>query len=376
MKKLLQIICLAAVTLVCASQLSAHQSINVRRGLQALEQGDLEVAEAELQQARFADPENPTIAYNLGIVNYRKREFARAAQHFMHAAAAAPEDQELRFNSLYNLGNSAFKAGDYAAAISAYNGGLELKKDFQAEFNLKVAEEKLKKQQEKQQEQQKQQQDQQGQQNKDDKDQEQQKDKSQQGQEQNQDGQKNEKSGDQSDDKDNKQQQQAGNKDDQKQQNGDQQANSDQKSDENKDAQQPGDKDKESDDSKQKQQQADSGNQQNASQTQQLNEQAGKDDQKERQDVEMAQPDPEKAPQKPEASQRARALKNSKVNPYMVEKILKDMENREVDAQLRARNEGVRSDDEDPFAMDSDQLRNWFENRGRPQNKPTDEPDW
>lgn len=366
MKKLLHIICLAAVTLVCASQLSAHQSFNVRRGLQALEQGDLEVAEAELQQARFADPENPTIAYNLGIINYRKREFARAAQHFLYAAAAAPEDQELRFNSLYNLGNSAFKAGDYAAAISAYNGGLELKKDFQAEFNLKVAEEKLKKQQEKQQEQQKQQQDQKDQQNKDDKDQEQQKDKSQQGQEQNQDGQKNEKSGDQSDDKDNKQQQQAGNKDDQKQQNGDQQANSEQKSDENK----------ESDDSKQKQQQADSGNQQNASQTQQLNEQAGKDDQKERQDVEMAQPDPEKAPQKPEASQRARALKNSKVNPYMVEKILKDMENREVEAQLRARNEGVRSDDEDPFAMDSDQLRNWFENRGRPQNKPTDEPDW
>lgn len=376
MKKMLHIICLAAVMLTCASQLPAHQSFNVSRGLQALENGDLEAAEAELQQARFADPENPAIAYNLGIINYRKREFSRAAQNFMQAAAAAPEDTEMRFNSLYNLGNSAFKAGDYAAAVSAYNGGLELKKDYQAEFNLKVAEEKLKKQQEKQQEQQKQQQDQQGQQNKDDKDQNQQKDKSQKGQEQNQDGQKNDKSGDQPDNKDNNQQQQAGSKDDQKQQDGDQQANSEKKSDENKDAQQQGDKDKESDAAEKKQQQADSGNEQNASQTQQLNEQSGKDDQKERQDIEMAQPDPEKAPQKPEASQRARALKNSKVNPYMVEKILKDMENREVEAQLRARNEGVRSDEEDPFAMDSDQLRNWFENRGRPQNKPTDEPDW
>lgn len=376
--------------LLSALPLTAHQSFNVSSALQSLQKGDLEAAEMSLQKARFADPENPVIAYNLGIVNYRKRLFAKAAQHFMQASAIAGSD-ELRFNSLYNLGNSAFKSGDYALAVSAYDQGLELKKDYQAEYNRKVAEEKLKKQLEEQQQQKEQQQ-------APDKDKNQQQQQGQDGQkkqqdgQQNQDGQENNKAGDQPKDGENQQQQQANGENEQKneqnnaqnnEQNNEQnqQANADdKKSEENddaesSDAQKQGDKDKESAADKQKQQQADNGNQENASQTQQLSEQAGADDQKERQDTEMADAQP-KAPEKPEASQRARALKNTKVNPYMIEKILKEMERREHEAQVRARNEGVRGDDEDPFTMDADQLRQWMEQRRRPKKNQDDEPDW
>mgnify|MGYP000908490298 CR=1 FL=1 len=127
----------------------AHQT-----ALAALESGELEKAESELQRARFAEPDNPVVSYNLGVVSYRRRDYQKAAGFFMQSAAAAGADMQVKFDSLYNLGNTAFKAGDYAAAVSAYNGSLEVRDDPQARYNLEVASKKLQEQQEKQQQQQ------------------------------------------------------------------------------------------------------------------------------------------------------------------------------------------------------------------------------
>jgi hypothetical protein len=53
------------------------------------------------------------------------------------------------------------------------------------------------------------------------------------------------------------------------------------------------------------------------------------------------------------------------------------MQERERQAQLHYRNESQRMEEVDPFNMNSQQLHEWFENRGRRQQQtPADEPDW
>ena len=341
----------------------AHPSFNVGHALSALENGDLETAEAELQKARFSMPDSPEIQYNLGVVSYRKRDYALAARHFAMAAAGQAQS-ETRFSSLYNMGNATFRMGDYAAAVAAYESCLELKKDEQAEYNLKVAREKLQKQLEKQQasEQQQQQQPQ-----------------TDQGEKQSQ------QPGGEKSQNENKQGQAGDNKQEQNDQSG-QNDSCEKKEGEQSDSQQAG-SDKKGDDS-QNQNEAKSGQQpdaadseqgkqkDNASGTQQLTEQQAGGENEPREDVQM-QPEGTGAKDMPEASQRARALKNTKVNPYMIEKILKEMERREKEAQLYYRNEPRRSDEIDPFEMDAQQLREWMEKRRRPQApKPSDGPDW
>ncbi len=349
--------------LIRGQQGIAHPSFNVGHALSALENGDLETAEAELQKARFSMPDSPEIQYNLGVVSYRKRDYALAARHFAMAAAGQAQS-ETRFSSLYNMGNATFRMGDYAAAVAAYESCLELKKDEQAEYNLKVAREKLQKQLEKQQasEQQQQQQPQ-----------------TDQGEKQSQ------QPGGEKSQNENKQGQAGDNKQEQNDQSG-QNDSSEKKEGEQSDSQQAG-SDKKDDDS-QNQNEAKSGQQpdaadseqgkqkDNASGTQQLTEQQAGGENEPREDVQM-QPEGTGAKDMPEASQRARALKNTKVNPYMIEKILKEMERREKEAQLYYRNEPRRSDEIDPFEMDAQQLREWMEKRRRPQApKPSDGPDW
>lgn len=354
--------------IVLATPVNAHAAFNVGRGIEALERGDLEMAETELQKARFASPDAPEIQYNLGIVNYRKRDYSLAARYFAGAANLSG-DAAGRFAGLYNLGNASFKAGDYATAVAAYESSLEIKEDEHARFNLQVAREKLRRQIEKQQQSQK------PEGKSDEKNSESRNENESQNQSQ-------EKSGQQSG-----QNEQSAQNDQQSGQNdqrpgGDKPEGNDSKntSDQEKsDSEQSQSDNPQSNDSARPDSKTGEGGE-NASQSQELNledettaeQRHGTDENSETQATTAAQ---EK--DVPEASQRARAMKNSKVNPYMVEKVLKEMERRERDAQLRYRNEDTTTDEIDPFDMDADQLREWFENRRRPAKAaPENEPDW
>lgn len=366
--------------LAFSPQAMSHPSFNVGLALSAIEKGDLETAEAELQKARFAMPDNPEIQYNLGVVGYRKRDYALAAKHFA-VAAADQTASEARFSSLYNMGNATFRMGDYAAAVSAYESCLELKKDEQAEYNLKVAREKLQKLLEKQQASEKQQQqnqqpgqNQQSEQNQADKSSE--KSGGEQGQNndpQNQDGKNQQGQNEQSGRGDASEKNDGGKSEEQhKKESGEKDASA--QSNDAKDGQKSGagepDQNKPEDSSSSAQ------GSENASGSQQLTEQQGGGENESRDDVQMQSAE-SGAKDMPEASQRARAMKNTKVNPYMIEKILKEMERREKEAQLYYRNEPRRSDEIDPFEMDAQQLREWMEKRRRPQAPtPSDGPDW
>lgn len=371
----LTILAILLLLVFAAPSLQAHPAFNIRRGLEALQGGDLEQAETELQRARFAAPENPVVSYNLGVVSYRRRDYQKAAGFFMQAASAAGVDEQMKFDSLYNLGNSAFKAGDFAAAVSAYSGSIEVKADEQAKYNLEVARKKLQEQQEKQQQEQDQQNKQEKDKNQPKQDQKGQQDKSDQ------------KSGDQSDQQGDQPQSQDNQKDQK-----DQNAKNDQNDEQNasgKDSESENDKQQKNDQQQAEQKSDEESDQQkadesssgqedkNASQTQQLKEQAAADPSENREDVEMTGEAQQQESQKPDASQRARALKNVRLNPYQVERLLQQMQERERQAQLHYRNEPQRTDEADPFNMNAQELHEWFENRNRrrPQS-PADEPDW
>jgi hypothetical protein len=57
---------------------------------------------------------------------------------------------------------------------------------------------------------------------------------------------------------------------------------------------------------------------------------------------------------------------------------MREMQEREKQAQLYYRNEQVQRQEEmDPFNMNAQQLHEFFQNRGRkPQKQQADEPDW
>ena len=337
MKKLFLIIVLSFT--IVSSTVSAHPAFNNKKAGEYLQAGKLEAAEKELHLAQFDDPERAEIKYNLGFLSYRKRNYKKAARYFVDAAENS-ENKELQFNSLHNLGNSFYRQGNYAKAVEAYKKGLEIEQNAKTSFNLKKAEEMLKKQIEQQQKQQQ------------NKEQKKQNSKQNQQNQQQQNG--------------NKQQQQDsknGSKQDQGKQNSEQNAD---KSDKNQQNKQQGNKQSE----QQKQ------NQQGQTGQDQQQQMADKNKQK-RQDVQMGKQNGEEK-KKPQASQRARALKNRKLNPYMVEKLLRELKEREKKGQLYYRNEPQRQEELDPFSMNAHQLRDFFRNRGRGgRNKPkSDEPDW
>ena len=135
------LLALGVITPVC----NAHPAYKVQDALEALEAGDLEKAESFLQNARFEEPDSYEINYNLGIVSYRKRDYAKSVKFFARASELVRTPDE-RFNSFYNMGNAAFKGYDYALAITAYKNALAVKNDYQADYNLKIAEKKLQEQ--------------------------------------------------------------------------------------------------------------------------------------------------------------------------------------------------------------------------------------
>lgn len=104
-------------------------------------------------------PEDPEVAFNLGSVHYRMRNYAEADKAFSIAALAA--DESLRGQALYNLGNSAFRQGKLQDAVELYKAALDIDPDdADAKFNLEYVRDEIrrrveeqKKRQEEQQEQ-------------------------------------------------------------------------------------------------------------------------------------------------------------------------------------------------------------------------------
>ncbi|HOY68152.1 MAG TPA: tetratricopeptide repeat protein [Candidatus Ozemobacteraceae bacterium] len=381
-----------ALAFVPAGSALASVSGEVDAGLRALGAGRLEEAEAALQRARFAAPDDPRILYDLGIVAFHARRYDEAAGLFRRTASSTAAAPKLVGDALHNLGNAAFHAGRFADAVDAYQAALAQREEPDTRYNLEQAQKRLAEAQAAESARQEPQQDQQGQQGQQD----QQSQQGKQGQQGQQDQQgKQDQQGQQGQQG---QEGQQGGQNQQGEKSGNQEAGS------------PGEQ-RQSGEEKTSGQSRENGS--NASQTASAENQppvasgtasdtsrplfatasaelpkegtasdstpwSGQD--AKLRDVEMWKNAPGHK-NIPDESERARALRNRKLNPYQVERILRQMEERERDIQLRYRRDPQSNDIDDPFAdpffMDPERMREFMEGRrgGRRQTEP-DTPDW
>lgn len=153
---------------------------SVAKGNRYYDKGEHDKALNEYRRAQEQDSSNVVPQFNAGDALYKMGKFQEGAQHFLKAASSSTDSVSAM--SYYNLGNTAFNAGDIQAAVEAYKRSLLIKPDDQdAKYNLEYALRLLKQQEQQQNNQQdqkqsdkKDQQDQQDQQNQQQQDQQQQ----------------------------------------------------------------------------------------------------------------------------------------------------------------------------------------------------------
>ncbi len=150
--------------IVFALLLIRPPSANGSTADQLFHEGKLEQAEKRYAAGLKKQPENPVLQFNLGDVEYRKKEFAKAKKSF--TGALSTDDLALQAKAYFNLGNTQYQLGratlrtdpeqtikHYAKAGKAFEGCLKLRpKDKDAEDNLSIVKkqlEKLKQQQKK-----------------------------------------------------------------------------------------------------------------------------------------------------------------------------------------------------------------------------------
>jgi len=164
-----------------SSALAASVEETVRRGNEALEQGNFDEAIATYQQAAVDGPGRAELIYNQAVAHYRKGEYEQARGLFTQVIGSA--DGQLEAKARFNLGDCDYAEAVALAekdkpaaidrlyrAISHFRGALQANpSENGARANIELAQLLIKKLQQQQKQQQKQKQDQQKQQDQKDK---------------------------------------------------------------------------------------------------------------------------------------------------------------------------------------------------------------
>lgn len=114
----------------------------------ALENEDLETAEAYYRAAISRDPSNATARYNMGNL-YHDLEKPTDAAHRHAQAAERALDKETKHKAFHNKGNAHMAQEDYPEAIEAYKNALRADPtDDETRYNLALAKKKWEEEQE------------------------------------------------------------------------------------------------------------------------------------------------------------------------------------------------------------------------------------
>jgi tetratricopeptide (TPR) repeat protein len=156
-------------------------------------EGKYDEANNSYRDAQIDNPESPIIHFNIGDVQYQKRNYEEALKVY-HEAIQKSNDKNLQAQAYYNIGNALYRLNKWPESVMAYQQALKLNpNDEDAKFNLEYVRAQIKQnsqkdsQQQQQQQQQNQQQQSENQQNQNqDQQNEQQQQQEQQSQEQNQ----------------------------------------------------------------------------------------------------------------------------------------------------------------------------------------------
>lgn len=128
--------------------------------------GEYKEARSVYEKLDLENPKNISYRYNKGCAAYQLKDY-KTAQEAFNSVYQRAKDNDMRFRGAYNLGNTAFMAGDMQSAASFYKEALRIKpQSGDARNNLELALKKKKEEEEKKKQQQQNQQNKKGQDNK------------------------------------------------------------------------------------------------------------------------------------------------------------------------------------------------------------------
>ena len=111
----------------------------------AYQAGHFDRALEGFANAQVARPDDPALRLNLGSAHYQLEDYQAADREYARAAQA--EDQRLRAEALYNLGNAAYRQGRLQESIDHYRAALEIDSaDQDAKYNLEFVQRELERQ--------------------------------------------------------------------------------------------------------------------------------------------------------------------------------------------------------------------------------------
>ena len=130
--------------IMCATQVAAEESPD-----ELYRQGRFAEAEKAYALADMDHPKDVRYRYNRGCAAYQSADYQGAKASFSSVLRRAKDD-DMRFRASYNLGNTAFKQGDFESAATYYKQAIRYNPTYEdAHHNLELALKELKKQKEK-----------------------------------------------------------------------------------------------------------------------------------------------------------------------------------------------------------------------------------
>jgi Ca-activated chloride channel homolog len=101
-------------------------------------QGKYKEAMSGYEKLDLDHPKDITYRFNRGCAAYQLKDYQRAQAAFSSVCARA-QDNSMRFKAAYNLGNTAFQAGDLQTAVQYYKEALSLNtQDTDTRYNLEL----------------------------------------------------------------------------------------------------------------------------------------------------------------------------------------------------------------------------------------------
>ncbi|HVU57493.1 MAG TPA: VWA domain-containing protein [Puia sp.] len=148
------------VLLMGVSLTSSAQTLKVdaqiRSGNRYYKKKQLDQSQQQYEEAVRKAPENPTANYNLGNAQFRKNNYADAANSYNNSVEHSAGDKAMQERGLYNKGVALIKQQKLQESIEAWKNALRLDaNDEDARENLQKALMQLKQQQQQQQQQEK-----------------------------------------------------------------------------------------------------------------------------------------------------------------------------------------------------------------------------
>ncbi len=135
-------LCLYSVVLAGGNVLAQGHK-QVEEGNRLFTEQKYDEANNKYRDALIAQPESDIVHFNIGDVQYKKRNFEEAMTSYEKALSS--EDILLQAQSYYNIGNTLYKMGKLPESILSYKKALELNPaDEDAKYNLEYVRAKLK----------------------------------------------------------------------------------------------------------------------------------------------------------------------------------------------------------------------------------------